>query len=251
MLEMLTSMEIPAGVSWRDALDITILTILGYKALLMIKGTRALATLLGLGILLFLYFISIQLELYTLRWLLEHIVGSLFLVIVILFQKDIRHGLGELGARYFWKRTTLNQTEVEEIVSACTEMARLRIGALIIIQRSLPLEDMIRQEGTALDATISSKLLLSIFLHPSPLHDGAVIIRKGRLAAASCILPLAVAKGKNFGTRHRAALGITEETDALAIVISEERGEISVVMKGEMTSRVQAVKLKEVIAHAL
>ncbi len=251
MLEMFSSMEIPTGLSWRDALDVTIITILSYKAILMIKGTRALAALLGLGILLFLYFISIRLELYALRWLLEHIVGSLFLVIVILFQKDIRHGLGELGARYFWKRTSLNKSAVEEIVQACAEMARLRIGALIIIQRSVPLEDMVRQEGTALDAAISKKLLLSIFLHPSPLHDGAVIISKGRIAAASCILPLAVAKGRNFGTRHRAALGITEETDALAIVVSEERGEISVVMQGKMTSHVHNTKLKEVITNAL
>ncbi len=251
MLELWNMLELPPGVNWRDGLDIGIITVLIYNALCIIKGTRGLASLLGLVILLVLYAISIEVELYSLRWMLEHIVGSLFLVVVILFQKDIRQGLGEMGARYFWKRSTLHHTAIEEIIQACTEMARLRIGALIIIERSLPLQDMMRQEGTPINAEISRKLLLSIFLHGSPLHDGAVIISKGKLAAASCILPLAVVQGKNFGTRHRAALGITEESDAIAIVVSEERGEISVAVKGEITPRIQANKLHEVIGNAL
>ncbi len=251
MLEISTLFTIPHGVDWRDALDIGIITLLIYNAINIIKGTRGLAALMGLIILLILYMVSLQLELYSLRWMLEHIVGSLFLVVVILFQKDIRQGLGEMGARYFWKRSPLAHTAIEDIVQACTEMARLRIGALIIIERSLPLQELIRQEGTGLDAEISRKLLLSIFLHSSPLHDGAVIISKGRLAAASCILPLAIVQGKNFGTRHRAALGITEESDALAIVVSEERGEISIAMKGTIQSHIQAHKLREVISNAL
>ncbi len=251
MFDFSTLMTIPHGVNWRDGLDIAIITLLIYNAINIIKGTRGLAAFMGLVILLFIYMISLQLELYSLRWLLEHIVGSLFLVVVILFQKDIRQGLGEMGARYFWKRSPLAHTAIEDIVLACTEMARLRIGALIIIERSLPLQELMRQEGTTLDAEISRKLLLSIFLHSSPLHDGAVIISKGRLAAASCILPLAVVQGKNFGTRHRAALGITEESDALAIVVSEERGEISIAMKGTIQSHIQATKLREVISNAL
>ncbi len=251
MQDLMKALEIPSTVSWQDALDIFIITVLIYRVLIMIKGTRALATLLGLGLLLVLYLISIQLELYALRWLLEHIVGSLFLVVVIIFQKDIRQGLGEMGARYFWKRAALNNSAVEEIVTACVDMARLRIGALIVIQRSMPLGDMIEQEGTALDAEISRKLIYSIFLPPAPLHDGAVIIRNGRIAAGSCILPLAVVQGKNFGTRHRAAIGITEESDALAIVVSEERGEISIALKGELTPKITAAKLKEVLTDAL
>ncbi len=251
MFELWNTLDIPPGVNWRDALDIGIITILIYNAINIIKGTRGLASLMGLVILLVLYAISYNLELYSLRWMLEHIVGSLFLVVVILFQKDIRQGLGEMGARYFWKRSNLHQTTLEEITQACVEMARLRIGALIIIERNMPLQELMRQEGTTIDAEISRKLLLSIFLHSSPLHDGAIIISKGRLAAASCILPLAVVQGKNFGTRHRAALGITEESDALAIVVSEERGEVSVALKGEMLPHVQAHKLREVISNAL
>ncbi len=251
MLDFSPLLTLPPGVNWRDALDIGIITVLIYNAINIIKGTRGLAALMGLFILLILYVVSLQLELYSLRWMLEHIVGSLFLVVIILFQKDIRQGLGEMGARYFWKRSPLAHTAIEDIVQACTEMARLRIGALIIIERSLPLQELMRQEGTTLDAEISHKLLLSLFLHSSPLHDGAVIISKGRLAAASCILPLAVVQGKNFGTRHRAALGITEESDALAIVVSEERGEISVAMKGTMQPHIHANKLREVISNAL
>ncbi len=251
MFELLHSFNIPRDIDWRDILDISIITLIIYRGIIMIKGTRALATLLGLGLLIILYFVSIKLELYSVQWFLEYIVGSLFIVMIILFQKDIRQALGEMGARYFWGKSTLNNSVIEELVLACTEMARLKIGALIIIQRSLPLEDMVRQEGTALDAQISKKLLLSIFLHTSPLHDGAVIIINGRLSAASCILPLAVVKDKNFGTRHRAALGITEETDALAIVISEERGEISVALKGHITSKLSSDTLREFISDAL
>ncbi len=251
MLELSELFEIPKRFTWRDYLDIGVLALLIYKAILMVKGTRALATLLGLCLLLILYYVSIQLQLYTVRWFLEHIVGSLFLVLIILFQKDLRQGLGELGARYFWGKSTLTKNIVEEIVQACEEMAKRRIGALIILQRSMPLEDMMRQEGVRVDADISAKLLQNIFYHGAPLHDGAVIISKGRLSAASCILPLAETKDKNFGTRHRAALGITEETDAIAIVVSEERGEISVALKGELSHNLSSQELWEVISHAL
>ncbi len=251
MLEFLDAIDFPTRVTWRDYLDIIILSLLVYKALMMVKGTRALATLLGLGLLLILYYVSIQLQLYTVRWFLEHIVGSLFLVLIILFQKDLRQGLGELGARYFWGKSTLTRNTVEEIVLACEDMAKQNLGALIVIQRNIPLEDMMRQEGVRLNARISYKLLMSIFYHGAPLHDGAVIISNGKLSAASCILPLAVVQGKNFGTRHRAALGITEETDAIAIVVSEERGEISLAIKGELSRNLSAKKLREAIDNAL
>ncbi len=251
MLEILETLNLPSNINWQDALDILIITLLTYNALIMIKGTRALAILIGFGLLLLLYIVSIYLELYSVMWLLEHIVGSLFLVLVIVFQKDIRQGLGEMGARYFWRRNRLDETMVEEIVNTCVELARLRLGVLIIIERAVPLGDMIRQEGVTLNATISKKLLHTIFLPPAPLHDGAVIISKGKVAAASCILPLAVVQGRNFGTRHRAAIGITEETDALAIVVSEERGEISIALKGVLTPMVTAAKLKEVIDNVL
>lgn len=239
------------AMSWRDWLDIVLVTLLIYQLIQILKGTRALATLLGLGLLILLYFISREVGLYTLTWLLQHVFSSLFLVVVIIFQRDIRQALGDMGARYFWRRGGLRHDALEEIVAACTEMGRLHIGAILILERAMPLGDMVQREGVRVDARITRTLLMNIFYPKTPLHDGAVIISKNKIAAAACILPLAVAQGQNFGTRHRAALGITEESDAVAIVVSEERGEISVAIRGAFTRNLDAVKLKQVIHHAL
>ncbi len=236
---------------WRDALDIVIITFFLYKIILLVKGTRAMAAILGLGLLLALYFIASLLGLYSTVWLLRHVVGSIFLVVIILFQKDIRRALGDMGTRRFWKHSTLDTSSLEELVSACVEMARLHIGALIVLERSIALEDMIRQDGVRLDAALSHRLLFNIFYPKAPMHDGAVIISKGRISAAACILPLAVVQGESFGTRHRAALGITEETDALCIVISEERGEIVVAEKGQLSAPLSAARLTEELGNAL
>lgn len=130
-------------------------------------------------------------------------------------------------------------------------MARLRVGALIVVERSMRLGDMIKREGVRLDALLSRQLLMNIFYPKAPLHDGAVVISSGRIMAAGCILPLAVARGQNFGTRHRAALGITNESDAVAIVVSEERGEISVAVKGELVRSLDAARLKQVLNEVL
>ncbi len=240
-----------AGFDWRDALDILLITVILYKSIQMLKGTQGLAVLLGLGIIMFLYFVSMTLGLYSTTWLLQNIVGSLLLVIIVLFQKDIRQGLGEMGARYFWRRSALRQDTLEELVEACTEMARLRMGALIIIERSVPLGDMVYRDGVPVDARITRKLLLSIFFPNAPLHDGAVIVIKGRIFAASCILPLALVSDQNFGTRHRAGIGVTLESDAIAIIVSEERGEIVVAEKGRLTAPLNGAKLKQVIGNAL
>lgn len=238
-------------LDWRDALDIALVTLLLYQIIQLIKGTRALAAMLGLGLLLLLYFFARALGLYTLTWLLQYIFGSLFLVVVVIFQRDIRQALGDMGARYFWKRGELHNDTVEELVAACVEMARLHVGALIVLERSMPLGDVIRQEGVRLEARLSRKLLLNIFHPKAPLHDGAVLISKGKISAAACILPLAVAQGQNFGTRHRAALGIAEESDAVAVVVSEERGEISVASQGRLTRNLDATRLRQVLHESV
>lgn len=238
-------------MDWRDLLDIALVTLLLYQIIQMVKGTRAVAAMLGLGVLMLLYFFSRSTGLYTLTWLLQHIFGSLFLVIVVIFQRDIRQALGDIGVRYYWGRSKLRSDSLDELVAACVEMARLHVGALIVIERGVPLGDMIQREGVRLDARISRKLLTNIFYPKAPLHDGAVILSKGKITAAACILPLAVVQGQNFGTRHRAALGITEESDALAVVVSEERGEISVAIKGQLTRNLDAIKLKQVLSHAI
>jgi uncharacterized protein (TIGR00159 family) len=205
----------------------------------------------GLGILTFLYFLSRTLGLYTLQWLLDHIFTSLFLVIVVIFQEDIRRALGEMGTKHIFQHKALRASSVEDVASACEEMAKARIGALIVVERGMHLDDMIRREGVRLDARLSRQLLRNIFHPKAPLHDGAVIISRGRIAAAACILPLAEAKGQNFGTRHRAALGITLETDAVSIVVSEERGEISIAANGVLSRNLDAGRLRTVLNDVL
>lgn len=236
---------------WRDALDIALVSLLLYQIIQLVRGSRALAVVSGLGLLTILYFLSDKLGLYTLSWILEYIFSSLFILIVVIFQADIRQALGEMSVHRLYSRRKLAKSAVDEVIQACLEMARLRVGALIVIERSMRLGDIIKREGVRLDALLSRQLLMNIFYPKAPLHDGAVIISKGRIMAAGCILPLAVAKDQNFGTRHRAALGITQESDALAIVVSEERGEISVAMKGELVRSLDATRLRQVLNEIL
>jgi len=234
---------------WRDALDILLVAVLLYQVIQLLRGSRALTVLTGLGLLTLLYFISRSMALYTLTWLLQHVFSSLF--IVVIFQSDIRQALGEIGTNNLFRKRALQHSAVEEVVMACVEMARLRVGALIVIERGTRLDDMIKREGVRVDALLSRQLLMNIFYPKAPLHDGAVLISKGRITAAACILPLAEAKGQSFGTRHRAALGMTQECDAVVVVVSEERGEISVAIKGELVRSLDATRLRQVLNDIL
>ena len=236
---------------WRDALDITLVGVLLYQVIQLLRGTRALAVLSGLGVLTALYFMSRSMGLYTLSWLLQHIFGSLFILIVVIFQNDIRQALGEVGSRHFFRKKRAQAGLVDEVVAACVEMARLRVGALIVFERSMQLGDMVKRESVTVDARLSRQLLMNIFYPKAPLHDGAVVVSRGRILAAACILPLAEARGQSFGTRHRAALGATAESDAVVVVVSEERGEISVAIKGELIRNLDAARLKQVLHDVL
>ena len=240
------------SLNWHDVLDILLVTALLYGIAARIKGTRAVAVVLGLLALTFLYLGARSLGLYTITWLLQSFFASLFLVVVILFQQDIRMALSAIGTHHFWgKRKMLSEALRDEIVDATMELARSRVGALIVLERFVPLRDMVERGGIRLDARLSQELLRTIFATNTPLHDGAVIISKGMITAAACILPLATAKRQPFGTRHQAALGITEESDAMAIVVSEERGEVSVAIKGKLTKNLDAVRLKRVLSYAM
>ena len=236
---------------WRDALDILLVAFLLYQVIQLLRGSRALTVLTGRGLLTLLCFIARSMALYTLAWLLQHVFSSLFLLIVVIFQSDIRQALGEIGTNNLFRKRALQHSAVEEVVMACVEMARLRVGALIVIERGTRLDDMIKREGVRVDALLSRQLLMNIFYPKAPLHDGAVLISKGRITAAACILPLAEAKGQSFGTRHRAALGMTQECDAVVVVVSEERGEISVAMKGELVRSLDATRLRQVLNDIL
>lgn len=239
------------ALSWRDALDIVLVALLFYRFILFIKGTRAVSAIYGLLLLAAIFAISRTFGLYSLSWLLENLFGSLFLVIIILFQRDIRQGLTDMGARSFWRRAPADTNYLDEVIAAALYLAQRRIGALIVIERNVALGDVLAR-GVPINGKISRELLITIFFPKTPLHDGAVMIRNGEIAAAACILPLAsVTERKDFGTRHRAGLGITEESDAVALIVSEERAAITIAVDGELTSSLDAARLKKKLHELL
>ncbi|MBN1337233.1 MAG: diadenylate cyclase CdaA [Deltaproteobacteria bacterium] len=234
-------------IQWTDVLDIAILALIIYQTLKLLKGTRAFQSLLGLVGVLLLYAVSVRFDLFTVHWLLQKFLVYLVLAVVILFQQDIRRALARAGGRLFRPFATPSETSMlEEMVQACFTLASRRIGALIAIQRAASLEEYV-ESALRIDATPSQELLLSIFHPTSPMHDGAVIVVDGRIAAAKVFLPLSLSKdvSRFFGTRHRAALGLTEETDALVLIVSEERGMVSLAMGGTLAPMADINELRQ------
>ena len=223
-------------IQWIDLLDIALLSYLVYRALLIIHGTRALQSLAGLLFLLLLYAGSGTLGLSGVYWLLDKFFVYLVLAIIILFQEDIRKGLARAGQFLPNNQVSQEVSTIENVVKTVAALASRRIGALIIFERDgVGVQKDILQTGTQMDALISSELLMAIFLPTSPLHDGAVILRKERVIASQCILPMTTQTlSKIHGTRHRAGVGITEKSDAIALIISEERGTISIAENGNL-----------------
>jgi len=193
------------------------------------------------------YLLSQVFELYTLNWILDNFLTSILLVIVVLFQNDIRRALTEVGRNPFFglKERTTYGLMLEELTRAASRLADRRIGALIVLEREVGLNDYM-EAGTTIDAAVSKELVESIFMPAAPMHDGALVIRRGRIAAAGCILPLTTNPNvtKTLGTRHRAAIGITEETDAVVVVVSEEGGTASLVREGRITRDLDAAALR-------
>lgn len=221
--------------AWRELLDIGLVALIYYRLILLLKGTRAVPVVYGLVLVLALYWFSAEAGLYTLNWFLANLLGSIFLVIIILFQADIRKALSNIGELRFWFTKKVAEETLAEVLAALTAMAKTRTGALVVFERRVPLGEFI-EKGVALNAKVSAELLQTIFHHNTPLHDGAVIIKDDRISAASCILPLThdAKLSTAFGTRHRAAIGLSEESDAVVLVVSEERGEISLVAQGRI-----------------
>ncbi|MBI3301799.1 MAG: TIGR00159 family protein, partial [Deltaproteobacteria bacterium] len=204
--------------------------------------------LLGLVVVFVTYLTSQVLELYTLNWVLDNFLSSILLVIVVLFQNDIRRALTEVGrgsSLFGVKERAAYGPVLEELTKAAVSLAGRRAGALIVLEREVGLNEYI-EVGTRIDARVSHELLCSIFLPSSPIHDGAVVIQHGRLTAAGCFLPLTANPrvSKTLGTRHRAAIGLTEETDAAVVVVSEEEGTISLVREGRITRDLDAAALR-------
>ncbi len=228
-----------------DAIDIFILSMGIYWILTLIKGTKALSMIVALGLGLIAVWVSEVpgFELFAANWVLKVFYGNLPIIVIVLFQHEIRRALMQIGRRsLFSKFTSYVQGHViEEVVKASLALSSKKIGALIVIERAADLTDHL-ETGIPLDATVSKEIILSIFMPNSPIHDGAVIIQKDRIAKAGCFLPLTMDPriGENIGTRHRAAIGLTEDVDAAVIVVSEETGNISVVMGGRITKNLDS-----------
>jgi len=248
-VDQLTTLLQRAPVSWTDLLDILIAAVAIYELLKLMRGTRAVQMGIGVGLLVGVYYLSRWWKLDTVNWFIRNIFGYVVFAAIVLFQSEIRRTLAHLGRARFFRyltRTESNEELIEELVVAATMLASQRTGAIIAIERDNGLRNYI-EGGIPLDATTTYDLLQSIFQVRSPLHDGAVIIQGDRVAAAACFLPLTVnpAISKDFGSRHRAAIGLTEESDAAAIVVSEETGRISLALDGGIERGLDADRLRE------
>ena len=230
------TLQFLSSVTWRDLLDVLLVAIVIYNLLLLIRGTRAVQIIFGILFLVAAYYLARLGSLLTLQTTLEALFTFLPFAIIVLFQDEIRRALAQFGSRRIWGIGS-HQRAVpvfNEVVLAATAMASRRIGALIVLERLEGLKTWI-DNGIRLDAVVSYDLLLNVFNSHTPLHDGAVIVQGDRIAASSCYLPLTgAALSKEYGTRHRAAVGISEQTDAVAVVVSEETGRISVAHQGEL-----------------
>ncbi len=238
------------SLHWYDVLDILIVAFIIYKIIDLIKGTRAVQMVVGLGVLFVTSLLSQKLHLVTLHWILTSFLSSIILVIIVIFQNDIRKALMNMGQPPFFRRVYFfgEEREIEELSRGISSLAERKIGALIVLERNTGLRDFI-EKGVRLDARLSGSLLVSIFHKESPIHDGAVIISEGKIAAAACFLPLSQdpTLEKELGTRHRAAIGFTEENDAVAIVVSEETGKISFAVGGKLSRKMDEKGIKKVL----
>src|SRR5262245_24395253 len=225
-------------VGWWDVLDILAVSVLIYEALKLIRGTRAVQMAVGSLLVLGLFYVSQLAPLQTLNWLIRNALVYVAFAAIVIFQSDIRRDMAAFGHapffRYFTRQQASDET-IEEVVVAAAMLSEKKVGGIIALEREIGLRNYI-ESGIPLDATLTYDLLLTIFKPGSPLHDGAVILQEGRIAAAACFLPLTVNPrlSRELGTRHRAAIGLTEESDAVAIVVSEETGTISIALDGQI-----------------
>lgn len=245
-------------ISFINIIDMLVVAVLIYKLFLWIKGTRAVQLLKGLVILLVATTISNWLGLYTINWILKNIRTMVVVAIPVVFQPELRRALERLGRGQFFARPLVflgvedTTRIINEIVRSVLVMAKNKVGSLIVIERETGINDYI-ETGVKLDCVISAEFLINIFIPNSPLHDGAVIIRGDRLAAAGCFLPLTENPNlsNELGTRHRAALGITEISDSVALLVSEETGIISAAHEGKLTRYLDEKTLREVLTDLL
>lgn len=247
--------ELYQRLSYWALIDILIIAIMIYQLLLLIRGTRAMQMVLGILMTVgFAFFISQVYPLTTLKWLMDKFYSSIIIIIVILFQEDIRRMLSRMGKKTVFptQEQVSSKQMLDEIARACSALSSKKIGALIIIERNIILSRYV-DIGILLDAKVTKELLLSIFHPTAPIHDGAVVIQQGRIAAAGCFLPLTRDEDvdPNFGTRHRAAIGISQETDAISVVVSEETSAISLVVDGVVVRKLDAKELRKALTQLM
>src|SRR5580765_3167610 len=248
MMAWLTSLLRRPSIGWIDVADIVVLSILIYEVVKLIRGTRAVQMAVGGVMLVALFYGSRWAHLDTVNWVIRNLFGYLVFAVIVLFQADIRRALAHLGRapffRYFAKPESAEES-IEELIVAVSMLSAQRTGAIVAIERQIGLRNYI-EGGIPLDAVLTYDLLLSIFQLASPLHDGAVIVQDDKIAAAACFLPLTVNPklAKELGSRHRAAIGLTEENDSIAIVVSEETGVISIVSDGQIERGLDSDALK-------
>lgn len=241
----------PVFTSWQQgiwaALDILLVALIIYQVLVLVRGTRAAPMLAGLAVVVFAFYLLPTEKLVTLNWVFSHVLPYVVFALIVVFQSEIRHMLADLGRRLSFLHTTPAGSDAyDDIVLAANLFSQNQTGALIVIEREIGLRTHI-ESGVPLDARLSYDLLATVFRPSAPLHDGAVIIQKDRIAAAACFLPLSMNPllSTQLGTRHRAAIGITEETDAIAVVVSEETGAISLALGGQIERDLTANQLRE------
>lgn len=234
----------------RDTIDILVIAFIIYHVLLLIKGTRGWQMTLGIIFLILFYYLTRVFELRTVEWLLANFFTYFILALIVLYAPDLRRGLAALGRSRVFRRlgAKKGKERFEEVVLAATTLSSRKIGALIVIEGEIGLRNYV-ESGIQLDAILTYDLLLTIFTPKSPLHDGAVIVQGERVIAAACFLPMTLDPylSKELGTRHRAAIGITEETDAIAIVVSEETGAMSAIFGGEMSRNLDGPRLLKML----
>lgn len=233
-------MELLKAISFTDIIDILIVSYVIYKLIMLVRGTRAAQLLKGIVVVVVTWALSIWFDLYTLQWMMNQMFTFGVLAVIIIFQPELRRALEQLGRGKLFRTGTLEEDkerneQIGEIIKAVNFCAKRRIGALIVFERETGLNDQL-DSGVMLNSKISSELLINLFTPNAPLHDGAVIVRQGEIVAAGCYLPLSENPfiSKELGTRHRAAIGISEVSDAIAVIVSEETGHISLAMNGQV-----------------
>ena len=250
-----SSLHMPS-IRWEDIVEIIIISFLVYQIMVWIKNTKAWFLMKGVAIILIFIFLAIVFEMKTILWIVENVLSLAVIAFVVVLQPELRRALEELGRKNIlgsivsFNTTIANERfsdrTVNEIVKASFEMGKVKTGALMVIQQNLSLKEYERT-GIDVDGIVTSQLLINIFEHNTPLHDGAVIIRGDRVASATCYLPLSdnMLLSKELGTRHRAGVGISEVTDSLTVIVSEETGRVSVAYEGKLYRNLNADSLKE------